>query len=356
LLIGYFSWKMLDIAGLSKLLAKSKEVVGAVKKFKKKEKKTRQKARQKTFMQPRGAWVSVIIVGIIIFFLVFFPNIGNAETLAGQANYMMNKGWYSSLLWLEDNSPEPFDDPDFYYELYPPRAEFEYPETAYAVMSWWDYGYFIMQISHRIPNANPMQAGAREAGQFFTAQNESSANKLANELGSKYVVIDYAMPITKFYAMVEWAGGNVSEFHEYYGVPPQVSGGGPQWLGLLYYPSYYNSTAVRLYNFNGQAVAPSQNSTLVIPWSGKTTWSGIQYKNIVGEPKYFSSCEEAEIYVSGQQSGNYAIVGLDPFATIVPLEELNSYDLVYQSEATTTVAGRTLPVVKIFKYLGSGES
>ncbi|NWF77966.1 MAG: oligosaccharyl transferase, archaeosortase A system-associated, partial [Chloroflexi bacterium] len=178
LLTGYFCWKMLDIAGLRRLLTKPKEVVGAVKKFKKREKKTREKAKPKTFMQPRGAWVRVIIVGIVLFFVVFSPNIPMDRALANSPNYIMNEGWYSSNAWLRENSLEPFDAPDFYYELYPPRDEFEYPETAYGVMSWWDYGYFIMQIAHRIPNANPGQVGARDAGQFFTAQNESSANEI----------------------------------------------------------------------------------------------------------------------------------------------------------------------------------
>jgi oligosaccharyl transferase (archaeosortase A-associated) len=361
LLTGYFSWKMLDIAGLQKLLAKPKEMVGAVKKFKQREKKTRKKAKPKTFMQPRGAWVRVIVVGIIVFLLVFFPlprhnNLSYARALVTQPslNLVYNSmvdGWYSSLLWLKDNSPEPFGDPDFYYELYPPPSDFEYPETAYGVMSWWDYGYFIMQISHRIPNSNPGQAGAVPAGKFFTAQNESSANELADKLKSKYVVIDYAMPTTKFYAMVEWAGGNVSEFQEYYGVPPQVSGGDPQWLGSLHYPAYYKSTVVRLYNFNGEAVVPSGNSWVVIPWSGESIWRGIKYKNIIGESKYFSNYEEAKAYVSSQKSGNYGIGGLDPFATIVPLEELNSYDLVYESDAKVTVSGKSLPGVKIFEYL-----
>jgi len=365
LLTGYFSWKMLDIAGLSKLLARSKEVVGAVKKFKKKEKKTREKARPKTFMQPRGAWVRVIVVGIVIFFLVLFPNIGKVEALASEPNYMMNEEWYSSLLWLKDNSPEPFDDPEFYYELYPPRDEFEYPETAYAVMSWWDYGYFIMQIAHRIPNANPGQAGAVQAGQFFTALNESSANELADELGLKYVVIDYAMPTGKFYAMAEWAGKSVTEFYEVYYVP--ISNSALQVVPL-YYPAYYNSTVVRLYNFDGKAVVPSGNSTVAISWESTTgdelLKRGYQvivvsenriiridraerYK-VIADGWYFSSYEEAEAYVSTQQSGNYDIGGLSPFAAIVPLEELNSYELVYQSEAQTTV--------KIFKYLGPGES
>jgi oligosaccharyl transferase (archaeosortase A-associated) len=356
LLAGYFSWKMLDLAGLGKLLSKSKEVVVvAVKKFKKRDKKTREKAKPKTFMQPRDVWVRVIVVGIVIFFAVFFPNIGRVNTLAN-VQIIMDEGWYSSLLWLKDNSPEPFGDPDFYYELY--ETPFQYPESAYGVTSWWDYGYFIMQIAHRIPNANPGQAGAVEVGKFFTAQSENSAQEIVNQydLRTKYVVIDYAMPYTKFYAMVEWASGNLSEFYEYYGVPPQVSGGDPQWLGILRYPAYYKSTVVRLYNFNAEAVVPSENSVVVIPWSGTSIWSGLRYKNIIGEPKYFSSYEEAETYVSSQTSGNYAIGSLDPFSSPVPLEELSSYELIYQSDATTTVAGLTLPSVKIFEYLGSSES
>jgi oligosaccharyl transferase (archaeosortase A-associated) len=356
LLTGYFSWKMLDIAGLSKLLAKSKEVVVAVKKFKKREKKTREKAKPKTFMQPRGVWARVIVVGIVIFFAVFFPNISIDKAVAGAPNYVMNEGWDSSLLWLKDNSPEPFGDPNFYYELYPPSDEFEYPDTAYGVLSWWDYGYFIMQIAHRIPNANP-GGGYRElVGKYFVAQNESSANMVADELGSKYVVIDYQMVISKFYAMVDYAGGNESDFFEYYGVPPQVSGGDPQALYLLYNPAYYRSTAVRLFNFNGQVATPSENSTVVIPWSGESVWQGIQYKNIIGNPKYFSSYEDAQAYVASQTSGNYGIVGYNPFTTIVPLEKLSSYQLIHPSGATTTVYGQTVPTVKIFEYLGSGGS
>jgi oligosaccharyl transferase (archaeosortase A-associated) len=360
LLTGYFFWKMLDLAGLNKLLAKSKEVVGVVKKFKKREKRTREKAKPKTFMQPRGVWLRVIVVGIVVFLLVFFPhpshnNLSYVKMLTSQPNAIMHEGWYSSLSWLKDNSPEPFGDPDFYYELYPPRNEFDYPETAYGVMSWWDYGYFIMQIAHRIPNANPGQAGAAKAGKFFTAQNESSANNLADELDSKYVVIDYAMSVTKFYAMVEWAGKNLSDFQEYYGVPPTVTGGDPQWLGLFYYPAYYRSTVARLYNFDSQAAAPSENSTWVIPWSGESIWRTtgfeIRYKNIVGEPKYFFSYEDAQAYVAAQTSGNYGIGGYNRFSSIVPLEELSSYKRVHSSGDTTSQT-----TVKIFEYLGSGTS
>jgi oligosaccharyl transferase (archaeosortase A-associated) len=345
LLTGYFSWKMLDLAGLRRLLTKSKEVVTAVKRFKKKQKKAREQVKAKTFMQPRGVWVRVIVVGIAIFFLVFFPNISQARNLASMPNSIMNEGWYSSLTWLKDNSPEPFADPNFYYELYPPKSEFVYPATAYGVMSWWDYGYFIMQIAHRIPNANPGQAGAARVGKFFTAQNESSAQEIVDQydLRSKYVVIDYAMPTGKFYAMAEWAGIDKDEFYETYYLPPQDEGVGQ--LINLYYPAYYNSTVVRLYNFDGKAVVPTES--IVISY---TEQEGIPYKIITGGQS-FSSYEDAEAYVASQTSGNYRIVGWDAFDSPVPLEKLNSYELVYQSDATVTAT-----TVKVFEYLGLGES
>jgi len=349
LLTGYFSWKMLDLAGLGKLLAKYKEVVEVVKKFKKKGKKTREKAKPKTFMQPRGAWVSVIVVGIVIFFLVFFPNIPQAKLLGSTPNYIMNEGWYSSCLWLQEkddtgepNTPEPFDDPEFYYELYPPKADFEYPETAYGVMSWWDYGYFIMQIGHRIPNSNPTQARAYRAGQFFTVRYEGLANKLAGWSRTKYVMIDYAMATGKFYAMVEWTGGNLSEFYEVYYLPQQDGG---QLVGL-YTSSYYQSTVARLYNFDGKAVVPTAES-IVISYEGEVTSGDKKYKIITGAVS-FPTYEDAQAYVASQTSGNYRIGGADPFSSPISLGEWNSYELVYQSE--------TEQPVKIFEYLGSGGS
>jgi dolichyl-diphosphooligosaccharide--protein glycosyltransferase len=352
LLTGYFSWKMLDIAGLRKLLTKSKEVMGAVKKFKKKEKKAREKAKPKTFMQPRDVWVRVIVVGIVLFAVVFLPSIPSAKALAGSTNVIMDEGWYTSLLWLGDNnnSPDPFGDlgdPNFYYKLY--KTPFQYPESAYGVMSWWDYGYFIMQIAHRIPNANPGQVGAVEAGQFFTAQNESSANEMADKEGTKYVVIDYQMATGKFYAMAAWAGNSSDQFYGIYYA--STSSGGVQAY-MLYYPAYYESTVARLYNFDGQAVNATQ--PIVISYQEQTS-GGQKYRQITWGQN-FSSYEDAQAYVANQTSGNYEIVGSSPFNSIVPLEELKSYELVYQSNATVTMGGLTLPSVKIFEYLGSNQS
>jgi len=354
LLTGYFSWKMLDLAGLNKLLAKPKKVVAKVKEFKKR-KKAREKEKPGTFMQPRGVWIRTIVVGIAIFFLVFFPNIGGVGTFASSPflmGQMLEQGWYSSLLWLRDNSPEPFDDPDFYYEIYPTRADFEYPETAYGVMSWWDYGYFIMQIAHRIPNSNPMQAGAARAGQFFIAQDADSVNELIDryKLASKYVMIDHTMPTTKFYAMAEWAGSNVEDFR---GIYYQRMQDGTLMPIVLYYPTYYQSIVVRLYNFDGKTVVP--NETTVISYQEKLTIEGEEYNEITNV-WFFSTYEEAESFIAGQATDNYRIVSASPFDSPVPLEELNSYELVHESNARIGMGNITVPAVKIFEFLDFGES
>ncbi|HEY4711621.1 MAG TPA: oligosaccharyl transferase, archaeosortase A system-associated, partial [Dehalococcoidia bacterium] len=410
LLTGYFSWKMLDLAGLRRLWAKSKEVVGAVKKFKKRE-KTREKSRKKTFMQPRGVWVRVILVGIVLFFFVFFPNIPMVKTVA-EGQIIMEEGWYTSLLWLKDsdNSPEPFNDPDFYYELYPPGDEFEYPETAYGVMSWWDYGYFIMQLAHRIPNSNPGQVGAVPAGQFFIAQNESSAQEIVDQynLRTRYVAIDYAMPVGKFHAMPEWAGSNVSNFYEaYYYYRTQAN----EYMPVpLAYPAYYYSMVARLYYFDGKE--QPGNNTLVVTYQEQVSSDGIHYK-LISSAKIFSSYADAQAYISSQQLTNYNIMGvfpagnvvvkyeekvstegihyeeitdfiflgepyydysdalalissqqtgnykiLDPFISPVPLEGLENYERVHSSDSLHTFASlaKKLPSVKIFEYLGPDES
>jgi oligosaccharyl transferase (archaeosortase A-associated) len=376
LLTGYFSWKMLDIAGLSKLLAKPKQAVEVVKKFKKKKKRAQERAKPRTFMQPRGAWINVIVVGIVLFLMVIFwwnfvPIKENVNSKAWSFGFptttterqvsgftrslplqapIMDEAWYNSCLWLQDinNTPDPFGDlgdPNFYYALYPPQDEFDYPESAYGVMSWWDYGYFIMQIGHRIPNANPGQAQAAQAGKFFTALNESAARAIVEEynLGTKYIMIDSAMASGKFYAMAEWAGKNVSDFYEVYYVPTEEGG---QWA-TLFYPAFYQSMAIRLYNFDGKAVTPATNSSIVISYEENVTSDGQKYKAITSG-QAFSSYEDAQAYIASQTSGNYRIVSTSASTSPVPLEALTNYERVYPTEATTTSAA-----VKIFKYLGS---
>ena len=337
LLSGYFSWRILDFAGLRELLIRPKEALKQVQ-GKKAKKRAKARATQTTFLQPRTAWLKIILAGIIVFFLIFFPNIGKAKSLAS-GTPLINQSWHSSLLWLKDNSPEPFGDKTFYYELY--ETPFQYPETAYGIMSWWDYGHWITRIAHRIPISNPFQQGAPEAASFFTTQDEESANQMMNKLGSKYVIIDYQMPTAKFYAMPQFIGGSSDEFYGTYYQPLQSGKLNPV---TLFYTTYYYSTVVRLYNFDGEATEP-KSSTIVISYEEKLSQEGLRYNQITSS-KSFSSYEEAEAYIPDQKSGKWRIVGTDPFTSPVPLEKMSHYELVYKSEEKW----QGKPMVKIFEY------
>jgi len=360
LLTGYFSWRILDFAGLRELLARPKEAVKEYitrveRKRRKKAKKAEARASQRVLQQRRATRVKVIVAGVVIFFLVFFPCIGLpgikpytrvcglpvklAQPLASEPA-LIDHAWYDSLLWLKDNSPEPFDDPDSYYQLY--QTPFHYPESAYSVMSWWDYGHWITRIAHRIPISNPFQQGASQVARFFTAQDEDSANQIMDKLGSKYVIIDYQMPTTKFYAMPEFTGSSSDEFYEVYYQPTEA---GKLNRMTLFYPAYYRSTVVRLYNFDGKATE-SQDSIMVISYQEKLSQEGVWYKEITSS-KSFSSYEEAEAYASSQEAGNYRVVGTDPFISSVPLEEMRHYKLVY----TSAQKWQGKPAVKIFEYV-----
>lgn len=61
-----------------------------------------------------------------------------------------------------------------YYGTYEPPAygDFDDPEGAYAVQSWWDYSHWITTRAEQIPNANPFQQNAEEAANSLLAPSE----------------------------------------------------------------------------------------------------------------------------------------------------------------------------------------
>ena len=304
--------------------------------------------------------VSYVVMALavpVIFFVVFFGNIKPAIAVAGAVQYAPSDAWVSSLTWMRGNTPEPFDNPDFYYALPkqpPPGERYKYPKSAYGVLAWWDYGYWITRIAHRIPNANPSQdpASLTTVASFFIAQDEKSANEIAQKLRSTYIIIDnqtaYVDPITgsgKFWAVATWAGRQPSEYFDFYLIPQQNN----TWvLRPFFYPEYYRSLVVRLYNFDGQAVTPE--SVWVISYEERRDKAGNIYKVITGAEEK-GTYEEAEAYVSSQESGNYRIANMNPMLSPVPLEAVEHYKLVHSSDNLTLPDGRSVPEIKIFEYI-----
>lgn len=166
--------------------------------------------------------------------------------------------YYETLKWLKENAPDPGVD---YYAFYG-EPEFEpatngiqpynYPDSAYGVMSSWDLGHMITYYSHRIPNANPFQEGLGRItdetvlpgeATFFIEPDENKAVAYLNELKTKYVISDYggAVGFGAFAGKVEWAQDDTKNYY--------LQEGENKGATTRYYDK---SIAVRLHLFDGR--------------------------------------------------------------------------------------------------------
>ena len=289
-----------------------------------------------------------VAVAVVVSILVML--VPGASIAAGQAknpSHAPPDAWMEALDWLKANSPEPFGSADYYYALYSDPSggkAYVYPSTAYSVITWCDYGYWLTRAGRRVPMSNPGAFKVRSAN-FFTSQDIKSSSALVKSWRSRYVIIDsrIANPNDKFYAL---AGLSGKKENDYYELCWQQKDG--KYVPLLvFYPGYYQTMVVRLYNFDGKAVSPA--STTVMSWQERQTPDGQKFKEITGL-KSFRSYTEAGAFIKGQKEGDYRIIGIDPLVSPVPLEALSAYHPVYQSKEMAGVGSATqLPAIKIFE-------
>jgi len=299
--------------------------------------------------------INTAVLSVALFFLVFFPNIIKATemTTTEEAPYSPTDAWMESLLWMRDNTPDPMGDPEAYYKLYdppPPGERFPYPDSAYGVTSWWDYGYWITQIAHRLPSANPGQDPARlkNVANLLLSRDDESAREMLEKMGTSYVVIDNYIVRAKFWAVVEWAEQEEQEYYDIFFVPYE----GRLQAVQFFLPAYYETLAVRLYNFNGEAV--TEFRVAVITYVEKQE-QGLTYKQVT-DFKEFTSYREAQEYYDSLTSGNNVIVGVSPFITPIALEEVRDFRLVHSSEQGSSLQNiGFIPEVKIFEYTGRNK-
>lgn len=218
--------------------------------------------RAKTFTAKNIKIMHILSAAFVILILIY-----PGYSLAMQQNQYTggpNNYWIEATQWLNSNTPDPGLD---YYENYEKPAageSYQYPEEAYGVMSWWDYGHWIEVIGHRIPNANPFQQGIGGrtnsmdeenrpgASTFFTAPSEEEASKVLEAIhpdpekaGARYIVSDVEMATRKFYAMTAWT----LDTENYY-IPVQTDQGYQNVPGQR----YYDSMEARLHIFDANGL------------------------------------------------------------------------------------------------------
>jgi dolichyl-diphosphooligosaccharide--protein glycosyltransferase len=139
--------------------------------------------------------LAACIIGLIIvsFILVLIPMV--TENSAPYKDYL------ESFRWLRDNTPTTSG-----YNNLDKTAE-------YGIMSWWDYGNWILYISQRPVVANNFQTGIDDASRFFTEFDVNATYDILDKRKARYIITDAPILTYKFYALAILAGKNPDYFN-----------------------------------------------------------------------------------------------------------------------------------------------
>jgi asparagine N-glycosylation enzyme membrane subunit Stt3 len=135
-----------------------------------------------------------VAAAVVIAAFLILPNI-RGTTQVVQMPVLMNADWYVTLTWLKQNTPDPFPSDDYYYTSHDLSVK-----PSYGILSWWDYGHWVIEIAHRVPIDSPTQVSGIPS-QFLTATTEEEANTWLPE-NVPYVIIDETLLTTKWPAVL----------------------------------------------------------------------------------------------------------------------------------------------------------
>jgi len=213
ILTAYIMWVLMDSLDFGK------EIKKLVKSGKKTEKnsestfKTGQKTVSRTKSKSKARHVAEsrstdegpdyfkLVSGVALIGLVFVPSIWLGAAFSKDA-VSIGPEWEDSLKWLEASTPATS------YYLEPSKT----PE--YGVLSWWDYGNWIVYVGKRPVVANNFQTGVDDSARFFITDSEEEAKTIVEKLNVKYVITDTLMAEGKFSAIAEIAGKNIGDYYE----------------------------------------------------------------------------------------------------------------------------------------------
>jgi dolichyl-diphosphooligosaccharide--protein glycosyltransferase len=295
-------------------------------------------------------WQAMVAIALVVVLIVPLVAMATPVWAAG-ANTDPGSvtQWDGSLQWMNDETPTPgelegADNPMELYGTYerPADGDFDYPDGAYGVQSWWDYGHWITTRAERIPNANPFQQNAGDAADYLLAPSEEASREvLASQseegANTRYVMVDWQMasPSSKFGAPVTFYSGNVtrSDFNRV--LYQQTEQGGFQTVMQVNTQRYHESQMIRLYEHYGSAVDPEP---VVVDWEPRTaqTASGeeVTVNVIPNDPtttvRQFDNMTAAREYVEEDGSAQIGGVGDLPAERVTALEH---HRLVHASQA-----------------------
>jgi dolichyl-phosphooligosaccharide-protein glycotransferase len=144
-------------------------------------------------------WEGLRIIAILI--IIILPNLYVGISAATNP-IIPHSDWEESLNWLKENTPQ-----TSYY-----ASASEMPE--YGVLSWWDYGNWIIYIAHRPVVTNNFQTGLDDVARFFVESNESEARAILDARSVRYVITDDESILRKFSSIAFIAGKNPYDYYD----------------------------------------------------------------------------------------------------------------------------------------------
>jgi asparagine N-glycosylation enzyme membrane subunit Stt3 len=203
--------------------------------------------------------IDIKIIGIILFIAILIPSI-QTNNMMRQYPLMLSNDWFTSLQWLKDNTPNPVngsnnDINNGNNSYVDDIGSWNMPSKGrmpeYGIMSWWDYGNYILYLSERPVVANNFQLGAEDSARFLASENESEANQIMNKRNAKYVIVDYGSGLNvlrsgntlsirgSWISVAFLLGKDLNYYLDKNGLPNQ---------------NYLNTTYARLYIFDGKGM------------------------------------------------------------------------------------------------------
>jgi dolichyl-diphosphooligosaccharide--protein glycosyltransferase len=263
----------------------------------------------------------------------------------------MSQDWLSAFTWLRENSPEPLD-AGVWSGYYPHlKAGESHPSGAWGVAIWWDRGYALEELAHRIPMSNGTQSGADDMARFYTETIPEAAVGWLRRSGARYVVVDPQEPLfsgenhSRFPVQIRMLGRNQDSYVQY--LAEQTSEGGFK-TRPIYLPTYYQTMAARLYLSDGAAVDGTG------PWVFETqptsAPNGRTMELIVAAHR-FNTEAEASAYLSRPHSARVTVGCLNPGKSCIALPAVKGIRRVFSSDPLPLSPKRAVRAVKIFEVM-----
>jgi asparagine N-glycosylation enzyme membrane subunit Stt3 len=220
---------------------------------------------------------------------------------------------------------------------------------AWGVAIWWDFGYELEQLAHRIPMSHGTQAGADEMARFYTETIPEAAVAWLRRSGARYVVVDPQGPMfagehrSRLPVQIRMLERNLDTYLQT--LFQRDSEGNMEPLPV-YLPTYYQTMVSRLYVEDGEAVAGT--GPLVFETT-PTKGPGGKTVELIVASRHFASEAEAAVYVEQRRFARLTVGCLNPAESCFALPAVKGLKRVFSSDLLPISQDRPVRAVKIFQ-------